>query len=279
MSVYDPKSLTDGISSQEALNGENISGERNLYNEGFKLEIEHVPTGYKVNFPAYLENFSDAYTQNWNAETVYGRMDPIAVYQNTSRAIAMSWNVPANSFRQAKENMDVINTLMTFMYPSYSTSGAGNVLNMSPLVRVKFLNLIHNAANPDLGLLGYINGFTVDVRSDDGVFQQRGQGLGEYTANDGTVFDTQGVEAKAPAVYPKTVTLNFELNVLHEQAMGWTSGKEGDAVLRQSDGGYPYRTDQPVPSLNNPGSANVTAPATTNSSDPNQTAGQITSQN
>ena len=175
MSVYDPKSLTDGISSQEALNGENISGERNLYNEGFKLEIEHVPTGYKVNFPAYLENFSDAYTQNWNAETVYGRMDPIAVYQNTSRAIAMSWNVPANSFRQAKENMDVINTLMTFMYPSYSTSGAGNVLNMSPLVRVKFLNLIHNAANPDLGLLGYINGFTVDVRSDDGVFQQRGQ--------------------------------------------------------------------------------------------------------
>ena len=64
--------------------------ERALYTEGHILEIEHVPTKYKVNFPAYLQNFSDAFTQSWNAEDAYGRMDPIAVYQNTRRAIAMS---------------------------------------------------------------------------------------------------------------------------------------------------------------------------------------------
>ena len=36
--------------------------ERALYTEGHILEIEHVPTKYKVNFPAYLQNFSDAFT-------------------------------------------------------------------------------------------------------------------------------------------------------------------------------------------------------------------------
>ena len=236
MSVYDAKSLKEGISGvsgKSAQNGKSVqNGSDNLYRRGYNLEIEHVPTGYKVKFPAYLDNFSDAFTQSWNAEDVYGRMDPIAVYQNTRRAIAMSWHVPANSFEQAKENMDVVNTLMTFMYPRYSSQGGssvGSVLNMSPLVRVKFVNLIHNAANSDLGLLGYINGFTVDVRSENGMFMQN------------------KVDDAAVAVYPKTVTLNFELNVLHEHAMGWTTGKEGDPVLRESVGGFPYRTNLAVP--------------------------------
>jgi hypothetical protein len=234
MSVYNIKQLKDGVNSQGILNA--TPGERNLYNEGYHLEIQHVPTGYKVKFPAYLDNFSDAYTQSWNAEDVYGRMDPIAVYQNTRRAIAMSWHVPANSFSQAKDNMDIINTLMTFMYPSYSKQGktdnAGGVLNMAPLVRVKFVNLVHNAADPNLGLLGYLGGFTVDVRSEDGMFMNQSQ--------------------QGPAAYPKTVTLNMELNVLHEHSMGWTSGKSGDRVLRQAKNGFPYRTDMAVPSTDNP---------------------------
>ena len=249
MSVYDIKELKDGVSSQGI---DSTPGETNLYNDGYLLEIEHVPTGYKVKFPAYLDNFSDAYTQSWNAEDVYGRMDPIAVYQNTRRAIAVAWHVPANSFSQAKDNMDVINTLMTFMYPSYSKQGKGTkggVLNMSPLVRVKFANLIHNAAQPDLGLLGYLNGFTVDVRSEEGMFMSKTE--------------------KGASVYPKTVTLNMELNVLHEHAMGWTSdGPEGEPVLRESQGGYPYRTDKAVPSTNNAPPDPPTPPANQNSSTP-----------
>ena len=212
MSVYDIKDLKKGVNAQ---GGDFATpGITNLYNAGYLLEIQHVPSGYKVKFPAFLENFSDAFTQSWNAEDVYGRMDPIAVY------------------------------------PSYSSQGAnagGTVLNMSPLLRVKFLNLIHNAATPDLGLLGYVNGFTVDVRSEEGMFTE-GQG-GE------------------PAVYPKTITLNFELNVLHEHAMGWTSGKTGDPVLRQAKDGFPYKTDQPVPSTDSPPPTPApTPPANQNSS-------------
>tara|TARA_A100001515_G_scaffold139541_1_gene134315 strand:- start:5660 stop:6460 length:801 start_codon:yes stop_codon:yes gene_type:complete len=240
MTVFKPTNLENGVNSVEGFN-DISSGEQDLYNEGYNLEIEHLPTGYKVKFPAYLENFSDAFTQQWNAEDVYGRMDPIAVYQNTRRAIAMSWNVPANSMAQAKRNMDLINVLMSFNYPTYQKQGGnttGAVLNMSPLVRVKFLNLIHNSKEENKGLLGYINGFTVDVRSENGMFMD----------ND------------IPAVYPKSVTLNFELNVLHEHMMGFTTGDEGKSVLRESKNGFPYRTDSPMPSTSQKAGTSVVLP-------------------
>ena len=234
----DKKSLQQGFTAQNRT-ATTHQGADSLYNRGYDLEIEHLPSGYKVKFPAYLENFSDAYTQTWNAEDVYGRMDPIAVYQHTRRAIAMSWHVPAASFDQAKVNMDVVNTLMTFMYPSNRANqgpfsgvnapgSKGNVLNVAPLLRVKFLNLIHNGFDPDKGLLGYVNGFTVDVRTEDGIFMNDDDGVG------------------GPAVYPKSVTLNFELNVLHEHEMGWEV-INGVAKLRGTKNGFPYRTDNPVP--------------------------------
>ena len=42
----------------------------NPENLTMKLKFTHVPTGKKVEFPAYLEMFSDAYTSQWNAEDV-----------------------------------------------------------------------------------------------------------------------------------------------------------------------------------------------------------------
>jgi hypothetical protein len=75
-----------------------VPGAANLENaHRMILEITHVPTGLSVTFPAFLELFSDAYTSEWNAEQVYGRMDPIATFSHTRRALALAWNVPAES--------------------------------------------------------------------------------------------------------------------------------------------------------------------------------------
>ena len=38
-----------------------LPGEQNLRTRGHVLKIEHVPTGKKIEFAAFLENFSDAY--------------------------------------------------------------------------------------------------------------------------------------------------------------------------------------------------------------------------
>ena len=172
---------------QKAQNG-NVSmyseGSRQLFTkERQNLVISHVPTGFKVSFPAFLDMLSDAYNSNWNAEQVYGRMDPIATFMNTRRALAVAWHVPADSFEHAQENLWKLNQLMSFLYPLYVGTG----------------------------LLGYVNGFTFDPVLEHGMFnRQRKPGDG-----------TGAIGSQSNEYYPKTFRLNFELNVLHEHDLGF----------------------------------------------------------
>ena len=214
-------------------------GEQNLFNNGFTLEIEHVPTGLEVAFSAFVDSFSDAYNSEWSAEQVYGRMDPIPTYQNTRRALALSWIVPAASIEQAKSNMDEINKLLTFLYPLYSDPinvagigvDAGSTIIQGPLVRVKFGNLIQDAATGG-GLLGYLNGFTMDPLLDNGMFM-----IGNTAATEQKPLRTPSAE-----YLPKAVKLNFELNVLHEHSLGWVK-HAGKYMFRGGKKGFPYATD------------------------------------
>ena len=183
----------------------------------FNLKIVHVPTGESVEFPAYLENLSDLYSSTWQAEDVYGRMDPITTFVNTRRAISVSWNVPAHSYDNAKRNLEKINKLMTFLYPLYSNGkGGATAINQGPLVRIQFGNLICQPNGSPL--LGYLNGFTFDPRVEEGMF---------YSGA------TKGTEVAAE-YYPKTVRLNTEMNVLHEHELGFKMVSEGKYAFRNS---------------------------------------------
>lgn len=178
-----------------------------------KLKFVHVPTGFKVEFPAYLENLADMYTSTWTAEDVYGRMDPITTFMNTRRAISLSWNVPADSWATAKNNLFKVNKLMSFLYPLYSekTGAKGaTAINQGPLMRVSFGNLIRESTTGK-GLLGYVNGFTFDPRIENGMFYSEGTPTAQLDAE----------------YYPKTILLNCELNVLHEHELGFR--KEGNS--------------------------------------------------
>lgn len=169
-----------------------------------KLKFTHVPTGRKVEFPAYLEMFSDAYTSQWNAEDVYGRMDQIATFINTRRAVSIAWNVPAYSYEYARFNLQNLNTLLSFLYPLYdSESGGATAINQSPLMRIEFGNLIRNADTGG-GLLGYVNGFTFDPDLEGGMFYGKPR--------------TGAVDYE---YLPKTFRLNTEFNILHEHSLGF----------------------------------------------------------
>jgi len=179
--------------------------------QNLELVFTHLPTGKTVRFLAYLENLADMYSSTWNAEDVYGRMDPIVNFINTRRSFSVTWNIPANSFADAKENLRKVNTLMSFLYPLYAKgSGGATAINQAPLMRVKFGNLIQNING--IGLLGYLNGFTMDPRVENGMF-----------------YSTTG----SPEYYPKTILLNTELNVLHEHELGYK--QEGDKTYKFRD--------------------------------------------
>ncbi len=207
----------------------------------YKLKIEYVPSTAFVEFPAFITGFSDAYNVNWNAEEVFGRSDPIATYQNTRRAISVSFQVVAYDINEARENLLKINYLMSMLYPLYEQQpegkeGCGNAstINMGPLLRVKFGNLIQDAATGG-PLLGYVNGFTVDPELEEGFFLASGE------AN--SVMGTGETE-----YVPKSVRLNFEMTVLHEHSLGWIKGekstgvgKDGKYYFRGGKKGFPYQ--------------------------------------
>ena len=208
-----------------------------LPTQKLQLTITHVPTDFTVSFPAYLDMFSDAYTSTWNAEDVFGRMDPIATYINTRRALSIAWNVPAESFDNAKSNLQKVNKLMSFLYPVYDSQAAGGAtaINQAPLLRISFGNLIRNADTGG-GLLGYALGFTFDPDLEQGMF---------YTADPKNKNKAMNVDVE---YYPKTFRLNTEFNVLHEHALGFqrddtTSGTRftfREKNLNSSN--YPYAT-------------------------------------
>lgn len=203
-----------------------------------KLKFVHVPTGFRVEFPAYLENLADMFTSNWTAEDVYGRMDPITTFMNTRRSISLSWNVPANSYEDAKMNMIKINKLMSFLYPLYSekTGAKGaTAINQGPLMRVSFGNLIRESTTGK-GLLGYVNGFTMDPRIENGMFYSEGGNAGS------------GLKQSDVEYYPKTILLNFELNVLHEHELGFV--KSGNTFKFRNknveQNNFPYAASLPT---------------------------------
>ena len=211
-----------------------FNSRRQLSNYRLILQITHVPTGYKVEFPAFLEMISDAYTQQWNSEDVYGRMDPIATFINTRRAVSLAWNVPAQSYYDAQNNLQKVNTLMSFMYPLYQDNGPGGAtaINQAPLLRIKFGNLVQTPSGD--GLLGYVNGFTFDPDLTNGMFYSEKSKKVRY----GTQYSAE--------YYPKTFRLNTELNVLHEHSLGYKRSVDGRTFTYRdkglSDSNFPYAT-------------------------------------
>jgi hypothetical protein len=219
-------------------------GATSLYNDGFRLEITHVPSDRTLWFGAFIEGFSDAYNSEWNAEQVYGRMDPISTFMNTRRAISVSWKIPAASVEEGVDNMNKVNELMAYLYPSYEgTSGGVATINMAPLWRVKFGNLISSANGHPQGLLGYVNGLTMDPIIEDGMFMFSPKAMGDsqdqdsrFTGSTRGPLRTNGME-----YIPKTIRLNFEMTVLHEHPLGWTTTSNGAQRFRGGGRrGFPY---------------------------------------
>ena len=196
---------------------------------GAILSIKSVVSSISVRFPAFLTDFSQTFDATWNTEDVFGRMDPIATYQNTKRTMSLSFDVPAGSVGEAKKNLHRTQNLVKMVYPVYSNIGGNNILSKPPLVRIRFANLIKGsvdsindvdqeqqvgertdttnlfasltipeAAQPTTstsGLLGWISGLNWSPDLEMGMFTQNKQ------------------------FYPKTIKISFSFNVLHETTL------------------------------------------------------------
>jgi hypothetical protein len=225
------------------------NGIQNLINKNscYRIQIYSFSNGLGVfSFPAFITNFTDSFSSAWSTETVYGKMDPISTFKNTTRAINLGFDIPSDSSGEAISNLNTVNKLIRGLYPVYDEGKYGTALIASPpMFRIKFANLVRNVASPDngingtlkSGLLCYIENFVFTPVIDNGFF----------VVNDN--------------IYPKLITATLDLKILHEHALG--NAKNGDKVIpRVNFGLFPHNALGQKPSQKDDTKQNSVTPTT-----------------
>ena len=167
------------------------------------LRIKNLAIKKEVVFSQIkMTGFSDTVTPSWNEEAVYGRMDRIATYQGTTRAIDLSFELGpfSESDDRKKLALEKISRLMQFQYPTYSGTGDATAISRPPLLQINFHNYIRE------GLVCYVTDMS-------------------YAPVDGmsatTVPKLHGTD-----ILPQRISVSLNIKVLHTKAPGWSeSGK------------------------------------------------------
>lgn len=217
-----------------------------LANKGYVLTIENVRdnTEGPVSFKAFLTDLNDSFESSWNETQVYARMDPIWTFQNTKRTISVGFTIPAYGPAEAQATQEKLSKLARFLYPTYNISQGVATMSGSPLFRVKYVNLIQNAAD-GRGLLGVIQGFSFKPNLEMGFFPKEQKPLNGPTS-DGLWANTFGVIEEIIAdegnlLFAKEYELTFDLNVLHEHKLGYS---DQTRQFRGVQTNFPYRANK-----------------------------------
>ena len=83
-------------------------------NKGAYISFQHVPSKTTVNFKAFITTFNESYNSDWAPEVVYGRIDPIYLFKNTTRKISLAFKIPAETESEALENLGRVQKLVQF---------------------------------------------------------------------------------------------------------------------------------------------------------------------
>lgn len=198
-------------------------------------------------FYAFITDFNDQFTTNWNNTEIYGRMDPVYNFKNTVRKISLGFDCPSADMAEAEKNSKKLDLLISSLYPVYATGSAGtSLISSPPLWRIRLGNLIVNTkktqTNLELsqnaqttGLLGYIDGCAYKPDLESGWFIDYATYTGTGDKKTRTSFNT---------MYAKLFKVNFTFNVIHEHPLGWNVS--GDNHVRREGGAgndlkFPHR--------------------------------------
>jgi hypothetical protein len=184
--------------------------------KGLVLSFLNIATNIKVDFLAFLNNYDDTFSSNWNHNSPFGRMDPISTYKNTARKINLGWNIVSEGLEDAIINLYRCQSLISMLYPVFDKNQLQGGISFShmissPLFRVKFANLIQDAKTGE-GLICSIDKITYDPQEDSG-----------YYFSDGKIF-------------PQTVKMSCNLVVYHNHELGWQETE----VIKTLDGGEDF---------------------------------------
>lgn len=221
-----------------------------------RISFLHVPSGRSVFFKSFITAFNETYNSDWTPETVFGRVDPIYLFKNTTRQVNLNFKIPAESESEAFDNLARVQSLVQFLYPNYTTltdpvtclrDVNAQTISQSPLVRLKVFNLLHDQK-------GFDTSGTADkvLKSTEGTDYSAGKGvlgvIQNLTVNhnlegdDGSFYEGPGL------VLPKMIDLAITFSPIHEHPIGWDENSQPYNQM------FPYGiNDTATPQADSPG--------------------------
>jgi len=198
--------------------------------ERYPFEIKHYPSGKVVKLKSFIKDFSDSHKSEWSADTNAYSVGPTVVAQKSvTRSITVSLDIPAFNLPEAKQNLENMQYLAKFMYPSYR----GGRIWTSTFLGVRFANWINfskgfqgkGAGTTDGFLPVYIEDFTFNPIMEPGHFIEPG--------------NTLGVNA---TIYPKLIELSLTMNAaaLNMRSTSYNADAKGEDNPWVN---YPYFAD------------------------------------
>ena len=216
---------------------------QNYGNRGYSIGFNHLISGKKIYFKAFIESYNETFSSDWSPETIYGRSDNIQTYRDTTRNISLSFKVPAFSEGESYENLAKVQSLIQFLYPSYSSingDSAGTIMQ-PPFVKLKVMNLVQNdfdnnntirnfsslfdkhvaLAGAENGVVGAILSLNVDhslINTEASIIEKSSGRSGESGA----------------AIIPTLFTINLSFKAIHNYPLGWNTVKNFESQM------YPF---------------------------------------
>ena len=138
---------------KEGMRSSNITQSTDIFcnKRGIFIEFYHLPSRKTVRFKGFINTFQDTYDVSFDPKQVYGRNDPIAIFEGTKRSIQLAWTLVAETEEEAFENLRRAQTYVQMMYPAYkefiygkksTKKFSASTLSTPPLLKMKFMNLI-----------------------------------------------------------------------------------------------------------------------------------------
>jgi hypothetical protein len=171
----------------------------------------------EIPFKAYLKDFNDSFSSNWNKSDVFGKTDKLATYKNTNRKLNFKFAVPAETEGEAVINYNKINNLIALLYPGYDASLK---IKNAPYMLIYFTNLISNPVSAGGRLFGYID--QIDFVPD---------------------MESSFFSPRAGLLYPMNYEVSITFNVLNTIPLSLAvprQGSEDGKIEKISDKKIPY---------------------------------------
>jgi len=150
-------------------------------------------------FKASIENLNESYDSTWQTKESFGRMDKIAIYNNTARTVSFTFKLAAETPEEQQLNLIRLDWLAKHAYATYY-----NKENTFGFYRYPFLKMTIGGLYKNLP--GYLTGLKIDVEKT--AFWELGKDSYKSLWNSNS-------QLSLPAT-PQVFTINATFNVIYD---------------------------------------------------------------